>query len=580
MALVSQVLVIFFAFIVWKVLKKLTAEKNPIANIAGPEKEHWLKGNYHRIFQDGLEYNLNLAEKYGGAVKIYGLLGDPQLIVSDPKALHHIVVKEQNIYEETDMFIMGNKLIFGEGLIATLGEQHRKQRKILNPVFSMANMRDLLPVIQPISNRLCAIFESQLPPDGGSKEVDVMPWMSRGALEYIGQAGLGHSFNALDIDARDVYTQAVKNLGPTTLRLILFRPFIPAVVRNFSLYWRNKIIDWAPIPALRDLQKIVEIMDKASKDILTEKRADLVRGKKTGLFRAGTKGKDIMSVMLEANAASHESEKLTEAEMLGQMNTFIFAGFENTATALSRVFHTLAVHKDAQVRLRTELRKAKREYANIAEADTERWKQVELPYDVLMGLPYLDAVVRETLRVYPPSSLFGRTLRKDTTLPLQYPIRTVTGKETTLLPLRANTNIIISIIASNHNKKVWGEDASEWRPERWVTSNQEFDVNNLSDSKDNVKYPGVYSTIMTFLGGNRACIGFKFAEMEIKQVIATLISHFDFSLPSALDGHGVKKEIYWKISALQVPVVRHPFGDGKTPSMPLDIRVICDDDFV
>ncbi|KAF8523309.1 cytochrome P450, partial [Hysterangium stoloniferum] len=475
-----------------------------------------------------------------------------------------------------------NKLIFGEGLIATLdvsralisytsciinitnaGEQHRKQQKILNPVFSMANIHDLLPVIQPMFNRLCAIFESQLPPDGGSKDVDVMPWMSRGALEYIGQARLGHSFNALDIGAKDVYTQAVRNLGPTTLPLILFRPFIPAVVQNFSLYWRNKIINWAPILALRDVRKIVEIMDKASKYILTEKRTDLVRGKKTGLFRAGNKG--------ERHYEYYQSFPVNRPPpiLTAIYSTFIFSGFENTATALSRVFHTLAVHKDAQVHLCTELRKAKREYGNIGEADTGRWKQVELPYDVLLGLPYLDAVVKETLRVYPPSSLFGRTLRKDTTLPLQYPIRTVTGKETTSLPLHANTNIIISIIASNHNKKVWGEDASEWRPERWVISNQEFDMNNLSDSKDNVKYPGVYSTICNDVFG-LACSDFKFAEMEI--IIATLISHFDFSLPSTLDGHGVKKEIYWKISGLQVPVVRHPFGDGKTASMPLDVR--------
>lgn len=71
----------------------------------------------------------------------------------------------------------GNKLMFGEGLISTLGkllvflypclrhtysrytgEQHRKQRKMLNPVFSLANMRDLLPTIQPIADQLCDLL--------------------------------------------------------------------------------------------------------------------------------------------------------------------------------------------------------------------------------------------------------------------------------------------------------------------------------------------------------------------------------------------------------------------------------------
>jgi hypothetical protein len=81
--------------------------------------------------------------------------------------------------------LRGNRLIFGEGLIATLGEytevpfvesyvyhsclkgeQHKKQRKMLNPVFSLANMRSLLPVIQPIADQLRTILTAELPADG------------------------------------------------------------------------------------------------------------------------------------------------------------------------------------------------------------------------------------------------------------------------------------------------------------------------------------------------------------------------------------------------------------------------------
>ena len=59
-------------------------------------------------------------------------------------------------------FYRGNKLIFGEGLISTLSDQHRKQRKILNPVFSLSNMRDLLPTIQPIADELVKVLRSQV----------------------------------------------------------------------------------------------------------------------------------------------------------------------------------------------------------------------------------------------------------------------------------------------------------------------------------------------------------------------------------------------------------------------------------
>lgn len=154
-----------------------------------------------------------------------------QLYVSDPRALHHIVVKEQDVYEEPDMFIIGNRLIFGEGLISTLGEQHRKQRKMLNPVFSMGNMRDLLPTIQPIASQLCAVITSQLPSNGGKysmftfviwaltplwyasdpKEIDLLPLISRGALEYVAQAVLGYSFGALDSSETVEYAEAIRS---------------------------------------------------------------------------------------------------------------------------------------------------------------------------------------------------------------------------------------------------------------------------------------------------------------------------------------------------------------------------------
>lgn len=99
---------------------------------------------------------------------------------------------------------------------------------MLNPVFSLANMRDLLPIIQPIADSLCTILLSQLSIDrcmslthiqylslskSAVTEINILPWLSRGALEYICQAALGHSFDALNIDKENVYLEAIKNLA-------------------------------------------------------------------------------------------------------------------------------------------------------------------------------------------------------------------------------------------------------------------------------------------------------------------------------------------------------------------------------
>lgn len=82
----------------------------------------------------------------------------------------------------------------------------------------------------------------------------------------------------------------------------MIRPFIPFVVRNFSSYWRNKIMDWAPLDALRDLRRVVQIMDATSKTIFAEKKA-IAEGRAEpdgpGSLRSRMKGKDIMSIMCE-----------------------------------------------------------------------------------------------------------------------------------------------------------------------------------------------------------------------------------------------------------------------------------------
>ncbi|KAI0293337.1 cytochrome P450 [Multifurca ochricompacta] len=572
MAVAVILLSVVFPFLLWKLISR-PRSPSPLKSVAGPEKEHWFKGNYHRIFQDGLKYNLQLVRKYGGVIKIHALLGKEQLYVSDPLALHYIVVKEQHIYTETDMFIAGNKLIFGEGLISTLGEQHRKQRKMLNPVFSLANMRELLPVIQPIAFKMRSVLLSQLPTDGNSQEVDVLPWMSRGTLEYISQAGLGYTFNALEPTRSHSFTEAIKSLAPAALKLLLLRPFVPLAVRNLSVYWRNKLVDWSPVQPLRDLRRIVEIMDKSSRKIFFEKKAELENPttetidneaiKSEGNLGDRMKGKDIMTILLKANASSDSTERLTEAELLGQMNTVIFAGFETSTIAISRLLYILASERTVQARIRNELRRAKLDYAASRDIPLDgSWNDIELPYDVLMSLPYLDAVVRETLRVYPPTSLLSRTARETTTLPLQYPILSATtGEKVNSVVVPEGTTVIISILAANHNKTVWGEDASEWRPERWLSdSGERVRLNQDREQLDGtfgdgaegsagatpgnrggVKYPGVYASMMTFLGGGRACIGFKFAEMEIKQIITTLISSMHFSLPSLRDEMVIRK---------------------------------------
>jgi len=255
-------------------------------------------------------------------------------------------------------------------------------------------------------------------------------------------------------------------------------------------------------------------------------------------------GKDIMSILLKANLAARKEDKLPEEEVIGQMNTFIFAGHDTTTGAISRIIHQLALNQDVQTKLREEVTAARREHG-------------DLEYDILMGLPYLDAVCRETLRVFPPVSTLTRTTRKDIVMPLLWPIKSVDGKtEIREIPLKKNTNVLISVLNANRSKAIWGEDAEEWKPERWLKP--------LPESVAKAHLPGVYASMMTFLGGGRACIGFKFAEMEMKLVLSILLETFVISPGS--------KEIYWNMSGLQSPVVKG--STDNTPTLPLKVSFV------
>ncbi|KAI5121967.1 hypothetical protein M0805_002037 [Coniferiporia weirii] len=525
-------------YVLWRVLYKFFV-KSTLSDIRGPARTSWWKGNFHQVFSThGRDFHRLLSENYGGIAKLNMLFGDEQLYVSDPLALHYILVKDQYAYEETDEIIKSNSLVFGMGLLTTLGEHHRKQRKMLNPVFSLKHMRSLIPIFYPIAHNLRKVLENQI--RDGAKEMNIMKWISRAALEYIGQGGLGYKFDALDEGVENKYSSSIKLLNPTLTELQLPQLLLPPLVKIGSPAFRRRILEWIPSRRVQTMRKIVDTMEETSEDIYNKKKIALERGDKAAVDQVGM-GNDIMSILLKANMEANEEDRLPESELLAQMNTFIFAGHDTTTGAVCRVLHQLSMNPNVQSRLRAEVRAARAEHGDLA-------------YDVLMGLPYLDAVCRETLRVFPPAPLLPRTTRRDVVLPLLWPITATDGiTEIREIPIKDNTGIIVSILNANCSKRIWGEDAGEWKPERWLRP--------LPDSVSNAHLPGVYSSMMTFSGGGRSCIGFKFAEMEMKLVLSILLERFAFTPGS--------KEIYWAMNFLQTPVIKD--SPSVSPQLPLKV---------
>ncbi|EPS93818.1 hypothetical protein FOMPIDRAFT_1135460 [Fomitopsis schrenkii] len=507
--------------------------RSPLDNIPGPPSDHWMHGNFKQFFsRTGWDFYSYLNHNYGPVVKFHGMLGSKCLYVYDPLALASIVVKDQYVYEETSIVLNQCHLMLGDGLLATVGERHRKQRRMLNPVFSIAHMRHMIPIFYQITHKLQDAIAMRV--KDGQSEIDMIDWMGRTALELIGQATLGWSFDPLVENTVDNNLgTAVKSIIPNAPNLRLFRIIVPFVHKLGPPAFRRRMIDFIPSAGLKRMRDISDEIQSHARHIYETKKRAMREGDAVVTQQIG-EGKDIMSKLMQANMSANEEDRLPEEELLGQMATFIFGGVDTTSNALARILDLLAKHQDIQGKLRAEILEAIGDHGP------------ELPYDVLTELPYLDAVCRETLRLHPPVPHLPRRVRQDIVMPLSEPVRGLDGTLISEIPVPAGTIILIGILASNRNPQVWGPDAEEWKPERWL--------NPLPESVKEAHVPGVYSHLMTFIGGGRACIGFKFSQLEMKVVLVMLLSKFTFA-PS-------EKGVYWNLAGIQYPTV------GKISSQP------------
>ncbi|KAJ8081467.1 hypothetical protein PM082_007312 [Marasmius tenuissimus] len=517
-----------------------------------------MKGHTSEIFgPNAWDLLEEIRTQYGPTSTIGALWGEKQLNTYDPKAMHHILVKDQQIWEEEPAFLITNELVAGKGLVATTGGRHRKQRKMLSPVFSAAHLRDMTPIFYDVVKR---VSPSEVPEyliqliasfafcqlsdtlakiaSTGEREIDILSWSSRTALELIGRSGLGYSFDPLTDEACvHPYPAALKALLPLFGRTTSARNWFHPVVKIFPRWFLRFFALHLPMWDLQHFTKLSDYMWELSTEIYQGKLRALEAGDEA-VQEQISRGKDIMSVLMNENMKASDDEKLDEDELIGQMSTLIFAAMDTTSGALARTFHLLAQNPEVQSKLRQELREAR-----------EAQGGEDVPYDILVALPYLDAICRETLRLYTPAPRITRQSNQTTVLPLSTPIRCTDGSVINEITVPADTKVLIDILNANRNPELWGPDAMEWKPERWLSS--------LPSTLAKAKSPGIYSHLMTFSGGGRSCIGFKFSQTEMKAVLFQLVEAFEF--------RPADQEIYWQSNPVVSPVIKGGLQGAKLP---------------
>ncbi|KAJ7757833.1 cytochrome P450 [Mycena olivaceomarginata] len=331
--------------------------------------------------------------------------------------------------------------------------------------------------VQDGPKEVCRTYRLTLPRMNELRpQIDIMLWMTRTALVLIGQAGLGHSFDSLDTDEIPLERHPHPILLVTVHKMALGMKYIlPWVTKLGTPNFRRLIVNIFPWQTLHE--------GRDTADTLYATAVRIYHLKKTALVDEGSsspiagQGKDIASIL-----------------------------------------STLSALPDAQEKLRREIQSAQQ-------------SPVDISYDQLNSMEYLDAICRETLRLCSPGSQPCTRTQKDVALTTSTPITTLDGSTATEIPIPARTEVIVSILASNRNPDIWGSDALKWKPERWLSP--------LSKSVTEANLPGIYSHLMTFAAGGRSyplfCSGFKFSQLEMSkltsdQLVPPLISRLSLLL--------------------------------------------------
>ncbi|KAH9890430.1 cytochrome P450 [Cubamyces lactineus] len=531
--------VAILSFVLWLIFRDYVT-RSPLDNVPGPPSSSFILGNIPELIgrQSWKQWQVYV-DTYGPVFKLHGMLGSRMLHVYDPKAMHSILIKDIELYPKTLAPTSDMHMLLGPGLLTTEGAQNRKQRKLLNPVFSVAHLRNMTHIFYNISYKLRDAMAKRLGDNGAI--IDINGWMARTTLEMLGQAGLGYSFDNFEDDSTDSYGESLKNFFPNLSRIIKYSFLIPKLANVVSESTLHKITRAVPHPDIKRMIEISDTMAQRSIEIINEKKAALLKGDDSLVDQIG-EGKDIMSLLLKANMAASEAERHTDEELIAQMSTLILGGMDTTSNALSRVFHLLAERPECQDKLRSEI--------------IEACNGEDLSHDDLVKLPFLDAVCRETLRLYAPVQFTSREVAQDAKLPLLSPIRGVDGTMMSEIAVPKGSTVVMNYTGSNTNKELWGEDAGEWKPERWL--------GRLPPALDDARVPGVYSNLMTFSGGGRSCIGFKFSQLEMKVLMVVLLSAFKFELADT--------PIAWNSSAVTYPTTGE---ENQKPEMFLKVSQVA-----
>jgi cytochrome P450 len=403
-------------------------------------------GNLPEFARDVLGFLTDCASRYGGVVSLQ--LGSwPTLLVSRPDLVEQVLAVRYRAFHKHSFFFRHVTAIFGNGLLTSEGDFWLRQRRLAQPAFHRERVAGYAADMVDLAEKHCDAWR-----DGEHRDVhrDMMAL----TLHVVVRTLFGS-----DVDER-----ATAEVGRA------FDAIVEEIARRFRRPFR--IPDAVPTPGNVRYSRGIRRLDRLVYALIAERR------------RSRAERGDLLSLLLRAR--DEDGTRMTDRQLRDEVVTLFLAGHETTALALSWTWHLLSRHPGKRSVLERELAEvlAGRPPSGAA----------------LPRLRYTEAVVHESLRLYPPAYALGR--------------EAIEAGELDGYPVPVGTTVLVMPWILHRDPRQF-ESPGEFRPERWL------------DGLAGRLPRGAY---LPFGAGPRLCIGQSFALMEATLILASVARRFRVDL--------------------------------------------------
>ncbi|XP_020658075.3 cytochrome P450 3A24 [Pogona vitticeps] len=408
-----------------------------------------------------IEFDVKCHQKYG---KIWGIFDgrQPVLAVLDPTMIKTILVKEfyTHFTNHRNYGLNGH---LEASVFSAPDNKWKRIRTVLSPTFTSGRLKEMMPIILHYGELLVRNIQKRVE---NNELIDTKAIFGAYSMDVTSSTAFSIDVDTIN-NPGDPFVKKVQKLCTSSLvnpLLILTAvfPFLVPLLKKLNFTILSSSV-------MNFLMSIV-------KKIKHQRRMSQHMGRV-----------DFLQLMVDSQISGDISDgansykALTDEEVLAQAILFIIAGFESTSNALTYLCYSLATHPDVQQKLQEEID-----------------NQTPPTYDAILQMEYLDMVVNETLRLYPPGVRIDRVCRNTVN------IHGVT--------IPKGTVVVIPAFVLQRLPEYWPEP-EEFRPERF--------------SKENKETLDPY-TFLPFGAGPRNCIGTRFALLVLKVAVVVLQQKFSF----------------------------------------------------